>query len=63
MPPRFRLSPLAAAMFPLFLCTPALADALPTGVLHVEADRIDGQMEVQLKAEGNVRAERDGQAV
>lgn len=61
MPPRFRLSPLTAALLPLFLCTQALADALPTGVLHVEADRIDGQMEVQLKAEGNVRAERDGQ--
>jgi len=61
MPPRFRLSPLSAALLPLFFCTLAQADTLPVGSLHVEADKIDGQMNQVLKAEGQVRAERDGQ--
>ncbi|MFN4236317.1 MAG: LPS-assembly protein LptD [Vogesella sp.] len=61
MPPRFRLSPLSAALLPLFFCTLAQADTLPAGSLRVEADKIDGQMNQVLKAEGQVRAERDGQ--
>lgn len=61
MPPRFRLSPLTAALLPLFFCTLAQADTLPAGSLQVEADKVDGQMNQVLKAEGQVRAERDGQ--
>jgi LPS-assembly protein len=61
MPPRFRLSPLAAAMLPLFICTLAQAEPLPAGTMRIEADNVNGQMDVLLKADGKVHAERDGQ--
>lgn len=63
MQTRFRLTPVVAALLPLFLLPPAQADSLPAGTLSVESDTLNGQMDVELKASGQVKAVRDDQTV
>ncbi len=63
MQTRFRLTPVMAALLPLFLLPTAQADSLPAGTLSVESDTLDGQMDVELKASGQVKASRDDQTV
>lgn len=63
MQTRFRLTPVMAALLPLFLLPTAQADSLPAGTLSVESDNLSGQMDVELKASGQVKAVRDDQTV
>ena len=63
MQTRFRLTPVMAALLPLFLLPLAQADSLPAGTLSVESDTLSGQMDVELKASGQVKATRDDQTV
>lgn len=50
----FRLTPLAAALLPLFLLPVAQAETPPAEPVTVEADQLQGQMDETLRAEGNV---------
>ena len=63
MQARFRLTPVMAALLPLFLLPTAQAERHSTSALAVEADNLHGQMEVQMKADGRVHAERDNEVI
>ena len=63
MPANFRPTVIAATVALLFPAAPLFAEGLPPGTLTVTADAMDGQMDKELKARGNVVAVRDDQKV
>lgn len=61
--PIFRPTPLVAALAALYLPVSAQAETPAPGSMTVTADQMDGQMDTQLKARGNVVATRDDQVI
>lgn len=63
MQTRFRLTPVMAALLPVFLLPLAQAETLTAGTMTLEADSLTGQMDETLKASGKVKVTRDGDVI